>query len=134
MGFQGYFVKVGDYEIPLAYMNSGTYQAYRSVLDLDTYTDADGVLHRETLAHVPCKAEFETPPMMTGSDFATLMDNISSNYINELERKANVTVFIPEKNDYITQEMYMPDITSTIANIINNELRYNPIRLAFIGY
>lgn len=134
MAYQEYFVKVGEYIIPLKFMNSGTYKGYRSVLDLDTYTDANGQLHRDTLDHVPCKAEFETPPMMTDTEYDELMGNIEKNFIDELERKANVTIYIPEKRTYITQEMYMPDVTPTVHSVLNGEVRYDSIRLAFIGY
>lgn len=134
MGYQGYLVKVGEYKIPYKFINSETYVGQRAVLDLDSYRDADGGLHREALSHVPCKAEFETPPNLTSSEFAELMDNIRSYYIDELERKAVVSVFIPEINDYITQKMYIPDIVPTIDSELNGELIYKPIRLGFVGY
>ena len=134
MGFQGYFIKVGDYTIPLKYMESGTYKGYRSVQDIDSYRDGNGKLNRDVLSHVPCKAEFETVPMMTETEFDELMGNIERNFTNELERKANVTAYISEKRTYITQEMYMPDITPTENCILNGEVRYNSTRLAFIGY
>lgn len=134
MAFQDYFVKVGDYKIPLKYMEAGTYNGYRSVQDLDSHTDGNGKLHRDALSHVPCKAEFETTPMMTEAEFDELMGNIERNFIDELERKAIVTAYISEKRTYITQEMYMPDITPTVHSILNGEIRYNSVRLAFIGY
>lgn len=134
MAYENYLIKVGDYEIPLKYMNADTYNAYMSVLDLDSYTDANGKLHRNALSHTPNKVEFETIPMLTSSEFAEIMNGIKNNYLVARERKANVTAFIPEKNAYVTQEMYMPDIVPVIYGIINGEVRYRPIRLAFIGY
>jgi len=134
MGFQGYFVKVGDYIIPMKYIESGTYKGRRCVQDLGSYRDGNGKLHRNELPHVPCKAEFETVPMMTATEFDELMGNIESNYTDDLERKANVTVYISEKRTYITQEMYIPNIEPTENCILNGEIRYNSVRFAFIGY
>ena len=134
MGYQGYLVKVGEYTIPYKFINSETYIGNRNIQDLDSHRDANGELHRNALSHVPCKVDFKTPPNITSAEFAELMSNIQANYINKLERKANVTAFIPEINDYITQNMYMPDITPTIIGELNGELLYSPIRLAFIGY
>lgn len=133
MAYQGYLVKVGNYVIPKNFINAKTYVGNRNVQDIDSYRDASGKLHREAVAHVPCKAEFETQKM-TSSEFAGVMGNIKGNFTNSLERKASVTVFIPEEDGYITQDMYMPDIKPTIDSEINGELLYEPVRLAFIGY
>ena len=134
MAYEGYLIKVGDYQIPHKYIKASSYSPYRTIQDLDSYRDGNGVLHRNTLAHIPNKVEFETPPMLTNTEFTELMSNISKNYTIESERKASVTLYIPENDSYITQDMYMPDITQTIYDILNDEIIYNAIRLAFIGY
>ncbi len=134
MAYQGYLIKVGEYKIPYEFINAETYKAHKSIQDVDSYRDANGKLHRQALAHVPCKVEFETPPNLTSLEFTSLMEKIKENYIIAGERKAVVTSFIPEENDYMIQEMYMPDITPTIKSLLNDEIYYSPIRLAFIGY
>lgn len=134
MAYQQYLIKVGEYKIPYKYIESGTYKANKNVQDSDSYRDGNGKLHREALSHIPCKAEFETPPNLTSEEFAELMKNIKENYTNSLEKKAIVTAFIPEDDDYITQAMYMPDITPKIKAELNGKLLYDSIRLAFIGY
>lgn len=134
MAYQGYLIKVGNYQIPHKFIKADTYSPYRNVQDLDSYRDGNGVLHRNALEHVPCKVEFETPPLLTNIQFRELMSNIQANYINAIERKASVTLYIPETDSYETQEMYMPDITPKIYGIFNGVIKYNPIRLAFIGY
>lgn len=133
MAYQGYLIKVGDYKIPYEYMNGETYLANRNVQDVDSYRDSNGKLHRETLTHVPCSIEFETPPLHR-EDLATLLKSIQANYSHSMERKAEVTAFIPEKDDYVMQDMYMPDPKITIANIENGDLWYKPVKLEFIGY
>lgn len=136
MGYNGYLVKVGDYIIPYKYIKFDSYSVFMSITDLDSYRDGYGKLHRNALEHRPNKAEFETPAMLTNDDFYDLMSHIQSNYTVPSERKASVTLFIPEINDYITQDMYMPDIKPSIYrhNKALDKLQYNSIRLAFIGY
>lgn len=134
--FQGYLVKVGNYTIPYKYIKFDSYKVFMSITDLDSYRDGYGILQRNALEHKPNKCEFETPALLTNEEFATLMGNIQSNYTKASERKASVTLYIPEIDDYVTQDMYMPDIQPTIYRYVKatNQLQYNSIRLAFIGY
>lgn len=136
MAYQGWLVKVGDYVIPFKYIKFDSYSVFMSVTDLDSYRDAYGILHRNALSHRPNKCEFETPAMLTNEEFATLMTNIRNNYTIASERKASVTLYVPEIDDYVTQDMYMPDIKPSIYrhNQATGKLQYNAIRLAFIGY
>jgi hypothetical protein len=134
MAFGGYLIKVGEYTIPTSIIKADTYKPYISVTDLDSYVDADGYLHRNALEHRAAKIELETVPMLTNTEFAAFMKNIQDNYINATERKAIVSAYIPEIDDYVTQEMYMPDITPNIYWIKGNVIQYDSIRLAFIGY
>ena len=136
MAYSGFLIKVGEYTIPFKYIKFDAYSVFRSTTDLDSYRDADNVLHRNALEHRVNKCEWETPAMLDNTQFADLMSNIQANYINELEKKALVTLYIPEIDDYVTQEMYMPDVQPSIYrhNIYTGKLQYNSIRLAFIGY
>ena len=40
----------------------------------------------------------------------------------------------PEIDDYVTQEMYMSDVKPTIYGTYGGIVRYNAVRIAFIGY
>ena len=136
MAYSEFLIKVGDYIIPAnKYIKSDSYSVYRNIQDLDSYRDANGFLHRNVLSHVANKVEFETPAMLTNIEFASLMKNIQRNYISSLEeRKALVTLYIPEIDDYVTQEMYMSDVKPTIYGTYGGIVRYNAVRIAFIGY
>jgi len=136
MGFSGYLLKVGNYEIDgYKYINYADYNVTWNSQDLDSYRDANGVLHRNALSHRVAKVEFELREGLTNDEVATFMGNISSNYTNATERKASVTVFVPELNDYVTQDMYMSDPQFKIRRIDrNNIIRYEKTRIAFIGY
>lgn len=134
MSYSGFLVKVGDYAIPEKIIRPESYKAGPNTLDLDSYRDANGILHREALEHVPFKVEFETIAMLTNKTYPELMANISRNFINAREQKFIGTVYVCALDDYITQNMYMPDTLPTIYNISDGVIRYNPVRIAFIGY
>lgn len=134
MAYAGYLIKVGTYTIPLSIMRAETYTVFMSITDLDSYVDANGYLHRNALDHIANKVEFETIPLMDNTQFATLMNNLYAQMIETKERKASVTCYIPEIDDYVTQDMYMPDIKPTLYYADNSKIQYNQVRLAFIGY
>lgn len=111
-----------------------TYIVTKNGQDLDSYRDADGKLHRTALEHWVAKAEFEVPALKTNKEVAAFMGNIAANYTNAVEKKANVTLYIPEIDNYVTQEMYVPDIQFTLYSATATEVKYNQLRVAFIGY
>ena len=117
----------------MKYIKEKTYKGYVSVQDLDSYRDANGLLHRETLSHVPIKCEFETIPL-NNEQYEQIMDMIRRNYINELERKVTITAFILEYNGYVTQDAYMAEPQPQIQTIKDNKIQYAPLRITFIGY
>ena len=134
MAYAGYLIKVGTYTIPLSIMRAETYTVFMSITDLDSYVDANGFLHRNALDHIANKVEFETIPLMDNTQFASLMANLYAQMTETKERKASVTCYIPEIDDYVTQDMYMPDIKSTLYYADDSKIQYNQVRLAFIGY
>lgn len=138
MAYQGFLIKVGEYTIPLNMIQYDSYKPYISVQDLDSYSDANGHLHRNVVrgfhSDAPAKVEFNTRNNITNDKLAEFLFMIHSQFTNVAERKSTVTMFIPEYNDYVTQEMYMPDVQPTINRIIDGVIYYDPIRLAFIGY
>lgn len=134
MAYAGYLIQVGNYKIPHNWIRAETYVVTKNGQDLDSYRDADGKLHRNALEHWVAKAEFETPPMKTNKEVAAFMNNISSNYTDEVEKKVNVTMYIPEIDSYVTQEMYVSDIPFTLYSADANEVKFNQFRVAFIGY
>lgn len=134
MAYAGYLIKVGTYTIPLSIMRAETYTVFMSITDLDSYVDANGYLHRNALDHIANKVEFETIPLMDNTQFASLMANLYAQMTETKERKASVTCYIPEIDDYVTQDMYMPDIKPTLYYADDSKIQYNQVRLAFIGY
>ena len=135
MAYQGYLVKVGTYTIPFQYIKAETYQAVWSVTDVDSYRDANGTLHRDAvLPNRVMKVEWETPDM-SDTDFETLMSSIRNQFTNAKAKECNVTAFMPETNSYKTDKCYLTsDVNFSIRYADANGIRYNPVRLAFIGY
>lgn len=135
MAYNGFLVKVGNYTIPAdKFIKFNSYSVLYSTSDLDSYRDANGVLHRTALEHKPIKIEFETPPMLTNVEMSVLMANIRNNYTNATEKRCVVTAYVPELDDYITMDCYLPDVTFSIYGAYGGVLHYNAVRFAFIGY
>lgn len=133
MAFNGFLLKVGDFEFPPRYIEYATYQGKLNVQDLDPRRDANGKLHRNSLEHTIVTVTFSIKPNLTNEQIGELMQNIRNNYTNELERRALVTAFVPELNDYVTQEMYLADPLFTIKEI-SDIIKYDRTTFNFIGY
>ncbi len=136
MAFEGYLIKVGTYEIPMTFMVAKSYDVTRNVMELKAYRDANGMLHRNTVNHVPVKINFKTPSGLNNATVNEVLSNIRRNYKSALQRLATVTCYVPETDEYITQDMYMPDITMTIRDVDEEEqiITYESLKLTFIGY
>ena len=134
MAYNGFLLKIGDYEISAKkYIAANTYSAYINMQDVDTYTDADGYVHRNAVDLKALKVEFETPAMLTNKELSDFLANIRRNYIVEKERRVQITAYIPELDDYVTQTGYMADFQPTMYGTYGGVIHYNPIRFAFIG-
>ncbi len=131
MAFNGsYYIKVGDYPIPLKYMFKSSYKVSINTQDLDSYRDGNGKLHRNVLPHQANKMEFQTP-YMTVRQFRTLMDNIRQEMSDTTERNVELRYYDPESDSYKTGSFYMP---GTMEYEFYNKNIYMPIRIAFIEY
>lgn len=134
MAYSGWLVKVGDYTIPAnKFIKAESYSAYVNMQDLDPWTDANGYVHRTAVELKAMKIEFETPAMLTNKDFSELMAGIRANYTVPRARQFLLTAYIPEYDEYMTQTAYMADFTPQMYSNSNGVIRYNPVRLAFIG-
>lgn len=135
MSYTGYLIKVGEYDIPTdKFIRAQSYKATLSVMDLDSFRDADGVLHRTALSHRVNKIEFETPMGLTNIDMAELFGNIAENYTVPAERKFVGTFYVPELDDYVSQDMYMVDPAFNMHSVTDKIIQYKPVRIAFIAY
>lgn len=124
----------------MSIINEKTYKVSRKVQDLDSFRDANGVLHRNVVSNVPLTIEFQTRGGLTDTQIeATWGAIIRNSYIINKERKIHATFFVPEINDYVTQDLYVPDPEFPIRRIrkdktLGYEVVYEPITFKFIGY
>ena len=134
MPYNGFLLKVGDYVISdQKYIRADSYSPYANMQDVDAYTDGNGYLHRNAVELKAIKVEFETPAMLTNTEFAEFMRNIRANYTDENARECMITAYIPEYDDYVTQKAYLADFKPSIYSTAEGIIKYNPIRMAFIG-
>ena len=133
MAYSGYLLKIGNFVFPHKYIKFDTYSPYANMQDINDYTDSDGYLHRQAVDLKALKVEFETPAMITNTQFAELMSNLRANFTIPKARQCVIEAYIPESDSYVTQTGYMADFTPKIYMIKDNVIKYNPIRFAFIG-
>ena len=136
--YNGYLIKIGstptpNVEIPFKFMKYDSFQTTYETLDLDSYRDANGVLHRNALAHRCAKVEFETP-IMYKHQMDELMALIRSNYENAQEQSLYVKVYLQEIDDYVTQKCYLVNTTFKFEQNSPVGFIYQPTRICFIAY
>jgi len=135
MAYGGYLLKIGNYEFPKQWIEAETFKVVKGIQDLDSYRDANGVLHRNALSHQIYKVEFQIRENIKASEYNVIMSAISSRYTKPEERKLQIDAYIPESGTYTGLiDVYMPDPEVIIKRIIEGDLIYKTIRFAFIGY
>jgi len=141
MAYSGYLMRIGTGDNAFTitgskYIQFATYEVVRKVQDLDPYRDANGVLHRNALSNIPLTVKFDLMPSLSNVKLKEFLQGIQNNYTNELERKVVATVYVPEIDDYVTQDMYMaePEIKIQRIDTNTNTLYYEPVEIKFIGY
>lgn len=134
MAYEGYLIKVGTYTVPFNYILTSTFKCGIKGQDLDSTRNANGILKRDALENEVIQAEWDVPPSITEEELRPLMSNIQSQYSNKMEKKASVTVWMPEIGQYVTMDCYIPDIEYTIQFADEKEIKYESFHPKFIGY
>ncbi len=134
MAYSGFFFKFGEFVFPNKYIEWDTYDSAPSQrLDLDSYTDANGVTHRNALEHTKTEIKFTTGEVWEDV-WDMLMGGIEANYQNPKERDAYCTYYDFEKRDYKTGHFYLDPSFRVSANDLKGRLRYNKANWLFIEY
>lgn len=133
MAYAGYLLKIGNFTIPTSIIKADSYYAYVNMQDYEPWTDAKGYLHRDVVDLKALKVEFETKAMLTNTEFASLMSSIKAQFTKAAARECNITAYIPELDDYVTQKGYMADFKPQMYFADQNKIQYDPVRFAFIG-
>jgi hypothetical protein len=135
MAYSGFLFKFGEYKFPKNLMEWDKYDCYPSQRqDLDSYTDANGLTHRNAIEHTKTKVEFTTR-QMTESKMDNVMSNMEQNYINSKERDAYCTYYDMESRTYKTGHMYLdPSLKFHVIGERNGNLIYGETTFKFIEY
>ena len=134
MAFDGYLLQTGSYDTFFnSYIVAASYKVAKKVLDVDSYRDANGVLHRNAMPHLSYNIEFNIKPL-DNTRLETFMSALRENFTVSIERKLSLTFYVPEDNAYDTTDVYMPDIDFQINHIEGNVIKYYETTIKFIGY
>ena len=102
-----YCFKFGNYEIPSEYIAEGGYDcAPHQRQDIEPWTDADGVTHRNVVPHSKTEVTL-TFRALKWAQFASLISGIVSNYISVGDRDAICTYLDLENLTMATGHMYL---------------------------
>ena len=140
MAYSSYLIQIGSGNTAFTitgekYIEKGSYKAVPKRQDVDPVRTVDGKLHRNVIEHAPLVVSFNTLSL-TNTELGNLFGGIAANYLNELERKVLATAYVPELDEYVTQEMYLVEPEPMIDTINNKTgvIKYLPLKMEFIGY
>lgn len=144
MAYNGYLIKIlgvgssgpesYDYTFPMHNVLEKTYKMTYSVIDYDSTRNASGRLIRNAQTHRVPHCTIQIKPL-DNTKLSTMFSNIRSRYTIAKEKKLRASVYVPEIDDYVTENFYLPDIDIAIRHIENNTtIIYESFTLEFIGY
>lgn len=131
--YEGYLLKIGGHTISNDMIRAETYAVYVNTQDLDSFVDADGILHRNVLEHTAIKCEWNTP-VCNQAQMQEFLGILRDVWGNSPERKAICEVYVPELDEYRIGTFYMPDIKPVIRQATDTNIVYNETRFALIEY
>lgn len=137
MAYRGYLFQFGSYMFPNKYIKFDTYDiAPDQRQDLDSFTDANGLTHRNALEHTKTNITFTTL-RMPGNVMAEILSNLQKNYINQNETDASCTYFNPRTGDYKTGHFYLdPSVQFRIKKVdeAGRKIDYGETQWIFVEY
>lgn len=135
--FEGWLLKFGSQEFPLRYLAlDGCDSTPDQRTEIDSYRDADNLLHRETSPNHKTKLEYNTVDNLTLEDKIIIQQVMEAGLQDIVQRKYRITYWNDEKNEYETGDFYVPDITFRQKRVDRkrNMIIYGSIRIAMIEY
>lgn len=135
--FEGWLLKFGSQEFPVKYLAVDDCDSTPDQrTEIDSYRDADNLLHRETSPNHKTKLEYNTIDDLTLEDKIIIQEIMKSGLLDAVQRKYQVTYWNDESNEYETGEFYVPDITFRQKRVdrVKKTIIYGSIRIALIEY
>lgn len=124
--YQGYLMKVSG-----TIVNGKHFQSFKTTpnrqSDLNPWTDATGLTHRNVLPHKKSTITFTTPPLY-------LEDKIELQALFPDRTMVNIEYWNDETNDYATGDFYIPDMEFDILMSYEKTVLYRPITFELIEY
>lgn len=103
-------------------------------IDVDSYNDEYGLLHRTALKHTVTSVVFSTVPL-THEEAEELIQGITSSYIDSKQRDANCEYFDPETFGTKTGHFYLdPSLGFRLSQIENEKIQFGSINFKFTEY
>lgn len=100
--------KFGNYEFPSEYIKEGGYECKPNQRqDLDPYTDATGLTHRNALQHTKTEVAITTRANLKWDEMVSIIQGLTSNYITDAERDAQCEYFDTERLTTSSGHMYL---------------------------
>lgn len=132
MAIVQYAFQFGSYTIPNSYIAEDGYDCTPNQRqDIDPYTDGNGITHRNALDHTKSDVII-TFRALSWNKFTSLVQGISSNYINPKERDALCTYLDMETMTMKTGHMYLDPSCKFKVKTLNK--RVNSFTLRFTEY
>lgn len=102
--------------------------------DLDSYRDANGLLHRNALSHTATIIEFDTVPMWD-TKFTAMMNAVVGNYTNYAERCGTATYYDEENRQSTTGTFYLDsNFQVSIKQEWGSRVLYDSCHFKFVEY
>lgn len=132
MAFDGWLLKINGTLFPTRLIALESYQCTAGqIMDLDSYRDGDGVLHRNVLPHTAASIEFSTMELL-------LKDTEVLNSFLTQENRVQCTVeyWNPNTAAYGSGTFYIADVPYEIKRVdaVRKEILYKPVKVTLTEY
>lgn len=129
---KNYLFKFGNFIFPMEYIaENGWNVAPNQRQDLDPFTDADGLTHRNPVSHTKSNITINTLDI-EWDVMESIMQQMEENYISFLERDAMCEYYDTETRTYKTGHFYLdPSVTFSVKEFGK---KYAEMTWTFIEY
>lgn len=127
-----YCFKFGNYEIPNSYIAENGYEcAPHQRQDVEPFTDAKGVTHRNVVEHTKSDINI-TFRQLKWAEFTALIEGLTSNYINDGERDAICSYLDLENMQIDSGHFYLDPSAKFKVKRLNDKM--DAFTLHFVEY
>ncbi len=137
MAYNGYLFQFGMFVFPNKYIKFDTYDISPDQRqDLDSYTDGNGLTHRNALEHTKTSITFSTLEMPEKA-MNSITSNLMANYQNPNETDSECHYYNPRIGNYKSGHFYLdPSVKFKIKKEDEHgkSIKYGEMQWTFIEY